>query len=135
MGMNLNEMQYLQYLITLHQAISNNADTSAPPDGSNTLIQFFDAPYDQLTLSALANGYLIGTPGTTFEWGGTGITSNFTWDNGGVWDSFVKVTKQYTDKLTFASSVTTNVVSPSNLYWGGTGQASNWQWSLGAVWG
>lgn len=104
--MNFSDMQYTQFLKTISDRINSSMD-DASSQGLNDLLQIFEAPYDNLTFSPVALGWVSGTTIST--------TPNET--------------------LTFTVAATPTVTDPSTIVWGDANTDAHWVWGAEAVWG
>lgn len=103
--MNFNTLSYINLIKTVYRTVAQNADTSNP--NANTIIQFFGAPFDQITFGAQ----------TQYTVNGTSIHSSLS------------------ETLTFGASSTPTISNPANAVWGDSVTVANWVWGAETVWG
>lgn len=99
----------------------------------NTIIQFFAAPHDKLTLSSVLITKLTADPNNDIVWDSVGST--FQWGSGGMYDPSYGFSHSCADSLTLVSMVSVTNISVNQLYWGGPTVEPHWSWNMGGVWG
>lgn len=104
-GLSLNDLGYVQMLNTLNNRINDSLDNS-DDQGQNTVIQYFEAPYENVTLASTANA-----------WAKSGVTTDTTSDN-----------------VTLSASVLSTANTLDDLVWTDGTIDAGWVWSYGAEW-
>lgn len=129
-GLSYSDASYLQYLKTLGNRV-NDALNSDDAQGQNTVIQFFDAPYEQVNLGGTVITSTHTDPSINMVWASSTVTSSFTWDTNGQWDSLVNGDVLYDDVIYMgASSIVTSFFA-SDFVWGDSSTDTYWSWSFG----
>jgi hypothetical protein len=128
---DIDQIIYIQLLKTMNDSIANNADDTI--QDANTLIQFFNAPYDTVSLGSTILSTLATDPNTNMVWASSSVNSGFTWDDGGIYDPTFNTLFTPSETLTLGATVTTTLAFPADLVWGSDTVDSNWSWGMG-VW-
>lgn len=131
--MDIDQIIYIQLLKTMNDSIADNADDTI--QDANTIIQFFNAPYDTVSLGSTVLSTLATDPNTNIVWASSSVNPSFTWDNGGIYDPTFNTLFPLSETLTLSASVTTTLAFPADLVWGSSTINPNWSWSMGAIYG
>lgn len=131
MPFNFDDLSYIQFLMTLNNRIDDSMDDT--DQNMNTVIQFFEAPYDEITLGSIVLTNNIPDPNANMVWGSSSVNPTWTYDNNGVYDPFFTASTSCTETVTLSASVQTVNNFNSDLAWGSSTVNTNWYWGFGGV--
>jgi hypothetical protein len=132
-GLSYGDVSYIQFLKTLNDRINDALDNN-DDQNQNTVIQFFDAPYESVNLGATVLVATNTNPSANIVWASSSVHSGFIWGSGGTWNPTVNAKSQYTDQLNLAASATVSSTYPTDMVWGGADTDNDWTWNLGGQW-
>jgi hypothetical protein len=131
-GLSYGDVSYIQFLKTLNDRINDALDNN-DDQNQNTVIQFFDAPYESVNLGATVLVATNTDPHANIVWASSSVQSGWVWDSG-TWNPTVNAQSQWTDQLNLAALAAVSTAYTEDMVWGDGSTETYWAWNVGGQW-